>query len=64
MSRIEDRLRNMELNPCDEAADEIERLRELLEDVLHDMVFDGLDHEGKTELMDRVAEEVGDEVEM
>lgn len=55
------RLRNMELNVCNEAADEIERLRELLEDVLHDMVFDGLDHEGKTELMDRVAEEVGDE---
>lgn len=64
MSRIEDRLRNMELNVCNEAAAEIERLRELLEDVLHDMVFDGLDHEGKTELMDRVAEEVGDEVEM
>jgi hypothetical protein len=54
----------MELNVCNEAAAEIERLRELLEDVLHDMVFDGLDHEGKTELMDRVAEEVGDEVEM
>lgn len=28
MIKIEDRLRNMELNPCDEAADEIERLRE------------------------------------
>ena len=42
---------------------DIERLRELLGDVLHDMIFDGLDREGKTELRDRVAVEVGDEQE-
>jgi len=52
------------------SADEIEvkrlreentRLRGLLDDVFHDWVFDGLDDEGKMELLDRIAKELGDE---
>lgn len=41
--------------------EENERLRGLLDDVFHDWVFDGLDDEGKMELLDRIAKEVGDE---
>ena len=40
--------------------EENERLRGLLDDVFHDWVFDGLDDEGKMELLDRIAKELGD----
>ena len=46
-------------NAIDELVDENLRLRELLDDVFHDWVFDGLDDEGKMELLDRTAKELG-----
>jgi len=57
MIRIEDRLRRTERNLCNEAADEIERLRGLLRECQPYLA--GWSH--ARELWDQVKKEVGDE---
>ena len=58
MSRIENRLRNMELAVCHEAAFEIERLRELLREC--QVYVEGMSSVD-SELCERVERELSDE---